>query len=219
MAFSILGKERIYEPALPEETTLRPSLSAGPAGASHLLPVPALPGLPVPQSRVPLLGAGWPVPPNCDAEDESEGGTAGWTVRKIPPPVQPGTRGEPTSRPPIPEHRPARSCHHIGAARIVAVTAGRWSSRGEAKAQTGTEPLPKHVYVPGPLKEFPAILISGGSIMKKPYLEELLSKPDWSRHRGRDHSCVCELHNPAMAKDASSRIRLPPLCFCEEFEL
>ena len=82
--FLFFGEERIYEPALPEETTLCPSLSAGHARASHLLPVPALPGLPVPQPRIPLLGEGWPVPPNRDAEDESEGGTAGWTVKGIP---------------------------------------------------------------------------------------------------------------------------------------
>lgn len=82
--FLFFGEGRIYEPALPEETTLCPSLSAGHARASHLLPVPALPGLPVPQPRIPLLGEGWPVPPNRDAEDESEGGTAGWTVKGIP---------------------------------------------------------------------------------------------------------------------------------------
>ena len=82
--FLFFGEERIYEPASPEKTTLRPGLSAGPAGASRLLPVPALSGLPVPQPRVPLLGEGWPVPSDRDAEDESEGGTAGWNVKEIP---------------------------------------------------------------------------------------------------------------------------------------
>lgn len=61
---SILIKERIYEPTSPKETTLRPGLSTGPAGASRLLPVPAMSGLPVSRTRIPLLGKGWPLPPN-----------------------------------------------------------------------------------------------------------------------------------------------------------
>lgn len=67
-----------------EEATLRPGLSAGPAGESHLLQVPALPGLSVPQPRIPLLGEGRPLPPDRDAEDLSEGGIAGRAVKKIP---------------------------------------------------------------------------------------------------------------------------------------